>query len=75
MAKIGMKNLAYNRRRLCQLRRINPNPAWKAVGQRRRSCCASRKTAPKWAAHHQTRRNNPAADGLWSASGCISRAV
>jgi IS5 family transposase len=24
-AKIGMKNLAYNRRRLCQLRRINPN--------------------------------------------------
>ena len=27
MAKIGMKNLAYNMRRLCQLRRINPNPA------------------------------------------------
>ena len=26
-AKIGMKNLAYNIRRLCQLRRINPNPA------------------------------------------------
>ncbi len=26
-AKIGMKNLAYNMRRLCQLRRINPNPA------------------------------------------------
>ena len=25
-AKIGMKNLAYNMRRLCQLRRINPNP-------------------------------------------------
>jgi hypothetical protein len=25
--KIGMKNLAYNMRRLCQLRRINPNPA------------------------------------------------
>jgi IS5 family transposase len=26
-ARIGMKNLAYNMRRLCQLRRINPNPA------------------------------------------------
>jgi IS5 family transposase len=26
-AKIGMKNLAYNMRRLCQLRRINLNPA------------------------------------------------
>jgi IS5 family transposase len=26
-AKIGMKNLAYNMRRLCQLRRINPYPA------------------------------------------------
>jgi IS5 family transposase len=26
-AKIGMKNLAYNMRRLCQLRRLNPNPA------------------------------------------------
>jgi len=26
-AKIGMKNLAYNMRRLYQLRRINPNPA------------------------------------------------
>jgi|TARA_B110000438_G_scaffold229004_1_gene223701 IS5 family transposase len=26
-AEIGMKNLAYNMRRLCQLRRINPNPA------------------------------------------------
>jgi IS5 family transposase len=26
-AKIGLKNLAYNMRRLCQLRRINPNPA------------------------------------------------
>ena len=26
-AKIGMKNLAYNIRRLCQLRRITPNPA------------------------------------------------
>jgi IS5 family transposase len=26
-AKIGMKNLAYNMRHLCQLRRINPNPA------------------------------------------------
>jgi len=26
-AKIGMKNLAYNMRRLCQLRRSNPNPA------------------------------------------------
>jgi IS5 family transposase len=26
-AKIGMKNLAYNMRRLCQLRRNNPNPA------------------------------------------------
>lgn len=26
-AKIGMKNLAYNMRRLCPLRRINPNPA------------------------------------------------
>jgi IS5 family transposase len=26
-AKIGMKNLAYNMRRLCQLRRINPCPA------------------------------------------------
>jgi IS5 family transposase len=26
-AKIGMKNLAYNMRRLVQLRRINPNPA------------------------------------------------
>jgi IS5 family transposase len=26
-AKIGMKNLAYNMRRLCQLRRINPHPA------------------------------------------------
>jgi IS5 family transposase len=26
-AKIGMKNIAYNMRRLCQLRRINPNPA------------------------------------------------
>lgn len=25
-AKIGMKNLAYNMRRLCQLRCINPNP-------------------------------------------------
>ena len=25
--KIGMKNIAYNMRRLCQLRRINPNPA------------------------------------------------
>jgi hypothetical protein len=27
-AKIGMKNLAYNMRRLVQLRRINPSPAW-----------------------------------------------
>ena len=26
-AKIGMKNPAYNMRRLCQLRRINPCPA------------------------------------------------
>jgi len=26
-AKIGMENLAYNMRRLCHLRRINPNPA------------------------------------------------
>ena len=26
-AKIGMKNLAYNMRGLCQLRRINPYPA------------------------------------------------
>ena len=26
-AKIGMKNVAYNMRRLCQLRRFNPNPA------------------------------------------------
>ena len=26
-AKTGMKNLAYNMRRLCQLRRINPYPA------------------------------------------------
>ena len=26
-AKIGMTNLAYNIRRLCQLLRINPNPA------------------------------------------------
>ena len=26
-AKIGMKNLAYNMRRLVQLRRINPCPA------------------------------------------------
>ena len=26
-AKIGMKNLAYNMRRLVQLRRINLNPA------------------------------------------------
>ena len=26
-AKIGMKTLAYNMRRLCQLRRINPYPA------------------------------------------------
>lgn len=26
-AKIGMKNLAYNMRRLAQLRRLNPNPA------------------------------------------------
>ena len=26
-AKIGMKSLAYNMRRLCQLRRVNPNPA------------------------------------------------
>ncbi len=26
-AKIGMKNLAYNIRRLAQLRRLNPNPA------------------------------------------------
>ena len=26
-AKIGMKNLIYNMRRLCQLRRINPYPA------------------------------------------------
>lgn len=26
-AKIGMKNIAYNMRRLCQLRRVNPNPA------------------------------------------------
>jgi IS5 family transposase len=26
-AKIGIKNLAYNMRRLCQLRHINPNPA------------------------------------------------
>ena len=26
-AKIGRKNLAYNIRRLCQLRRITPNPA------------------------------------------------
>ena len=26
-AKIGMKNIADNMRRLCQLRRINPNPA------------------------------------------------
>jgi IS5 family transposase len=26
-AKIGMKNLAYNMRRLCQLRRLNPNLA------------------------------------------------
>ena len=26
-AKIGMKNIAYNMRRLCQLRRINPKPA------------------------------------------------
>jgi IS5 family transposase len=26
-AKIGLKNLADNMRRLCQLRRINPNPA------------------------------------------------
>ena len=25
-AKTGMKNLAYNMRRLCQLRRINPYP-------------------------------------------------
>jgi transposase, IS5 family len=25
-ARIGMKNLAYNMRRLCQLRRINPYP-------------------------------------------------
>lgn len=27
-AKIGMKNLAYNMRRLGQLRRLNPCPAW-----------------------------------------------
>ena len=26
-AAIGMKNVAYNMRCLCQLRRINPNPA------------------------------------------------
>ena len=26
-AKIGMKNLAYNMRRLAQLRRLNPSPA------------------------------------------------
>ena len=26
-AKIGMKNLAYNMRRLVQLRRLNPSPA------------------------------------------------
>jgi hypothetical protein len=26
-AKIGMKNLAYNMRRLVQLRRLNPDPA------------------------------------------------
>jgi len=26
-AKIGTKDLAYNMRRLSQLRRINPNPA------------------------------------------------
>ena len=26
-ARIGMKTLAYNMRRLCQLRRINPHPA------------------------------------------------
>jgi IS5 family transposase len=26
-AKIGIKNLAYNMRSLCQLRHINPNPA------------------------------------------------
>ena len=39
-AKIGMKNLAYNMRRLGQLRHINPNPAGKMIGQRRRSRCA-----------------------------------
>jgi IS5 family transposase len=38
-AKIGMKNLAYNMRRLCQLRRINPNPELKTTQQRCRSCC------------------------------------
>ena len=27
-AKIGMKNIAYNMRRLGQLQRLNPNPAW-----------------------------------------------
>jgi len=26
-AKIGMKNLAHNMRRLCQLGRLNPHPA------------------------------------------------
>jgi IS5 family transposase len=26
-ARIGMKNFAYTMRRLCQLRRISPNPA------------------------------------------------
>ena len=52
-ARIGMKNLVCNMRRLDQLR-LNPCPARKMGGQRRRSCGASRKTVLKWAAHHQT---------------------
>ena len=44
-AKIGIKNLAYNMRRLVQLRRINPRPALKPGKSRSRSGRNAGKTA------------------------------
>jgi IS5 family transposase len=53
--KIGMKNLAYNMRRLVQLRRLNPNPAWsgaQASGRRGRTKPRPSGTAHNHAADH-----------------------
>jgi hypothetical protein len=73
-AKIGMKNFAYNMRRLCHCVALIRTRREKRSA-RTQVCCASRKTTPKCAAQDQTRRNNPSADGLTRASGCVSAAV